>query len=303
MSDIFSLALGGLNFLSGAYQNYSNNYWNHRNFGLQQDAFDYVKKQNTLTQQREDTAIQRRRADLEAAGMSPWLAAGGSAEASHAISPTAPQMGKQEYGEGLARFNATMANRTAIQQMKANVAQTEAETDLINMQVKAFDERIERERQSHTERMEHINFQDEQIQQRVLNMVRDYQIALERGGYTREANQMLALAQALTEIIRNIRGETQTSLLGNEIQHAREIVETVANNARQFIEKTGNSLRGAASAVRELVHPTMNAERAQEQARRQQARDTEEARRRRIAEERAEARRRNVANRQHHGRR
>lgn len=61
-----------------------------QNFGLQQNQFDYQKRLNTLQMEREDNAIQRQVADLQAAGFSPLMASGGS-PSSPLSSGSAPQ--------------------------------------------------------------------------------------------------------------------------------------------------------------------------------------------------------------------
>lgn len=62
-----------------------------RNYELQKENLDYQKALQEKIFQREDTAVQRRRADLEAAGLNPNLAAGSSAGAGSVVSTTAPQ--------------------------------------------------------------------------------------------------------------------------------------------------------------------------------------------------------------------
>lgn len=67
---------------------------NQQNQSNWQSEFDYLKQQNDLTRQREDTAIQRQVADAESAGISPLAVAGsGGASASTVNSaPSAPDM-------------------------------------------------------------------------------------------------------------------------------------------------------------------------------------------------------------------
>lgn len=93
-----------------------------RNFREQQKANAWNRKQQEITWQREDNAVQRRAADMEAAGINPIMAAGAPAQAGPAVRLEAPQR----------NFNAmdkVMASM-ALMTQKAQIGKTEQEREL-----------------------------------------------------------------------------------------------------------------------------------------------------------------------------
>jgi len=86
----------------------------------------YQKKLNQKVMQREDNAVQRRAADMQAAGLSKTLAAGSPASATSLSAPPAPKFDN--------KFSQDMAAMRSLKQMDANIAATNAQQDWINLQ-------------------------------------------------------------------------------------------------------------------------------------------------------------------------
>lgn len=93
---------------------------NKENLALQKDNLAYQKDLQKTIFQREDNAVQRRVADLKAAGLSPTLASGSSAGAGSVVSTSAPQK-----KSNLESYLALASVGTALAQQQK--AQTEAD--------------------------------------------------------------------------------------------------------------------------------------------------------------------------------
>lgn len=133
MFGIDDLAVGllGGSIVGGLIDTFAGASASHDNYEMQKKVLEYQKQTQNTAWQREDNAVQRRVADLKAAGMSPVLAAGQGAQASGPIQVTAPQYQKQ-WSAGQALDKAGMALQ--LMQAKENIAYTRAQKDYIDLQ-------------------------------------------------------------------------------------------------------------------------------------------------------------------------
>lgn len=104
---------------------------NADNLAFQKETLDYQKGTQKETWNREDNAVQRRLADLKAAGLSPALAAGSAASTSAPMQVITPQRGENK----VPAFNVGQVLESIA--MMNQFAKSKAETEYIKAQTEA----------------------------------------------------------------------------------------------------------------------------------------------------------------------
>lgn len=117
----FSPYLIGAGLLGDIGQGYAA----YKNYQMSKDQLSYQKNLNKLLMSREDNAVQRRKADLIAAGFSPVLAAGSGANVGPVVATKSPEIGDLP--------NPAMTVMSLLK-MENDISTTQAQRELIESQ-------------------------------------------------------------------------------------------------------------------------------------------------------------------------
>lgn len=104
------------------------------NLALEREMFEYNQRMQQEIFAREDTAVQRRKADLEAAGIPGVLAAGSAAQTSQPIKSPAPQLKYTAQYQQMIQSIGLMNAITQMRKTNADISQTKAQTAYIDAQ-------------------------------------------------------------------------------------------------------------------------------------------------------------------------
>lgn len=198
-----------------------------QNYQHQRENLDWQRQAQQTTWDREDTAVQRRSQDLQAAGINPLLAAGQAAQTSSPIHTSAAQQQSSR-----AEYAAMAMN---MMKMRTDIARSAAEIGYMSQQAQHLREQdsLIREQKRH---------QDSLIQREALERdIRQYDWDLARESGLRTTDT--GLAAQLASMLRFLEGTNREGGVVNRMYNAVE--DKVNNFSSNFQHATPESVRDA----------------------------------------------------------
>lgn len=225
------------------------------NLAAQRENLAWQKEAQGVTWSREDNAIQRRVADLKAAGLSPTLAAGSAAQTSSPISTTAPQRDLvQKPVKGMER---ALAMSSMLRQAE-DIATTRAQRKLIDIQADKASQEVIGQSLSNSAAasgLETIKQNQELNRLAIAVATRDNEYLSKWQMHSRQVGTVAAqLAQAVDMITNAVTSKSVSNQVGGALTELSSKLSSAfagpANSTQASnVLKKGNFLQ-------EIVHPT-----------------------------------------------
>lgn len=218
LSGIGSIIGGIAGVGTGIANSITNAEINKKNYELQKDWQNYQKQLQREIFQREDSAIQRRAADIAAAGGNPATAweTGNGAGAGNIVDTSAPQQAPNDYSQlmnsslamfagGLKQFQEARLMDAQIKNLEAVTGKTDAETiteEIRQLQLKAMTSKTNEEK----------NFYISQIKEK------EHNLELSKSGELRTTDPKLAMYNTIEDYFNrvipdNINGLSSSDLM------------------------------------------------------------------------------------------
>lgn len=197
------------------------------NFQEQKRTNNWNKYAQRVTWQREDNAVQRRVKDLEAAGLSPTLAAGSAASVS---SPTRVETPEMRPGPGQ-RYLESVSTYLALARQKEDIARVQAENKYISVQTERAQQEVEGKKIENAFRTQYNPGRVEQV--RLQNMlardlnpqkVREIVTRVENMSYEgakKKADAQIAQTRVTREQVQLVKDKIYNQLLEQNVSKAK----------------------------------------------------------------------------------